>query len=94
MKLIAVLALVAPLAVLVAGCSDLQAIGATAAEHRRVMNDMQARATVAAVCDISLGAYLRELNEIERTYAGLVCGDAEAMREASMNRLVAPGALQ
>lgn len=61
---------------LLGACSDLQTLGAAAVEQRRVMNDMQARATMAAVCDISLGAYLRELNELERAYAGLVCGDA------------------
>ncbi|MEZ5864362.1 MAG: hypothetical protein R3D25_09985 [Geminicoccaceae bacterium] len=67
---------------LLGACSDLQALGATAAEQRRVMNDMQARATMAALCDISLGAYLRELNQLERTYAGLVCGDVGAMGQA------------
>ena len=61
---------------LLGACSDLQTLGAAAVEQRRVMNDMQARATMAAVCDISLGAYLRELNDLERTYAGLVCGGA------------------
>ncbi len=64
-----------------AACSDVRMLGAVAAEQRRVMNDMQARATMAAVCDISLGAYLRELNEVERRYAGLVCGDVLVMRE-------------
>ena len=64
------------------GCSEVRTLGAAAAEKRRVMNDMQARATLAAVCDISLGAYMRELNETERTYAGLVCGDVQAMRQA------------
>ena len=78
------------LLVLVAGlpllgaCSDLQTLGAAAAEQRRVMNDMQARATMAAVCDISLGAYLRELNQLERAYAGLVCGDVAAMGPAPL----------
>lgn len=66
----------------VGACSDVRMLGATAAEQRRVMNDMQARATLAAVCDISLGAYLRELSAVERRYAGLVCGDVDAMREA------------
>lgn len=82
---------------LIAACSEVRTMGAAAAEKRRVMNDMQARATMAAVCDISLGAYLRELNETERTYAGLVCGDVEAMRAALRapvlpRRLVATGA--
>jgi hypothetical protein len=66
---------------LIAACSDLRMLGSVAAEQRRVMNDMQARATMAAVCDMSLGAYLRELNEIERRYAGLVGGDVGVMQE-------------
>lgn len=78
--------------VLLGACSDLQLLGAAAAEKRRVMNDMQARATMAAVCDISLGAYLRELNQPERVYAGMVCGDAGAMGQALLpERLLAPG---
>ena len=47
---------IALLAVLLLGaCSDVKMLGATAAEKRRTMNDMQARATMAAVCGISLG---------------------------------------
>ena len=65
----------APLAMLLlAGCQTVQTWGAAAIERRRQMNDMQARATMAAVCDIALGAYFRELSEVERQYAGLVCG--------------------
>ena len=75
-RLIGLLALLS----LVAACSDIRMLGATAAEQRRVMNDMQARATMAAVCDVSLGAYFRELNAVERRYAGLVCGDVEALQ--------------
>jgi len=91
--LIGLLALL-PLAV---GCSEVRMMGAAAMEKRRVMNDMQARATMAAVCDISLGAYMRELNETERTYAGVVCGDVAAMRRALRGpalpeRLLATGA--
>lgn len=37
---------------------------------------------MAAVCAISLGAYFRELNAVERRYAGVVCGDAEALQAA------------
>lgn len=71
---------------LVVACSEVQMMGAAAIEKRRVMNDMQARGTMAAVCDISLGAYMRELNDTERTYAGLVCGEVEAMRRAMLTR--------
>jgi hypothetical protein len=57
-----------------AACTQVETYGAVAIETRRQMNDMQARATMAATCDIALGAYFRELSEIERRYAGLVCG--------------------
>lgn len=79
MRLAAGLLLLVPL---LAPCSDVQMLGATVVEKRRVMNDMQARASMASVCDISLGAYWRELNAIERRYAGLVCGDVEAVQQA------------
>jgi hypothetical protein len=62
------------LALLSAGCTEVRTYGAAAIEQRRVMNDLQARATMAATCDISLGAYFRELSAIEQRYAGLVCG--------------------
>ncbi|MFO1073318.1 MAG: hypothetical protein U1E17_11735 [Geminicoccaceae bacterium] len=64
------------LAMLVAlsGCAEVQTYGAVAIEQRRTMNDLQARATMAATCDIALGAYFRELSPVERRYAGLVCG--------------------
>lgn len=55
-------------------CAEVQSFGQTAVEQRRTMNDMQARATMAASCDISLGAYFRELSALERHYVGLVCG--------------------
>jgi hypothetical protein len=74
------------LLVLLAGCADVQMLGATGIEQRRVMNDMQARGTLAAVCDISLGAYLRELNAMERHFAGLVCGADPGLPE----QLVSP----
>jgi hypothetical protein len=60
--------------VLLPACAEVQSYGAVAVEQRRVMNDLQARATMAATCDIALGAYFRELSPVERRYAGLVCG--------------------
>lgn len=63
-----------PAVALLGACSDVQHLGATAIEQRRTMNDLQARATMAATCDIALGAYFRELSPIERSYAGAVCG--------------------
>ena len=41
---------------------------------------VNSRRVLAAVCDISLGAYLRELTEVDRRYAGLVCGDVLVMQ--------------
>ena len=55
-------------------CTEVQSFGHAAIEQRRTMNDMQARATMAASCDISLGAYFRELSALERQYVSLVCG--------------------
>ena len=59
---------------LLGACTQVATYGGIAADQRRQMNDLQARATMAATCDISLGAYWRELSELERQYAGLVCG--------------------
>lgn len=55
-------------------CAEVRSFGQATIEQRRTMNDMQARATMAASCDISLGAYFRELSSLERQYVGLVCG--------------------
>ena len=63
---------------LLSACAEVQGYGATAIEARRTTNDMQARATMAATCDISLGAYFRELSPLERQYVGLVCGGLPA----------------
>mgnify|MGYP001388259483 CR=1 FL=1 len=67
------LLLALPVTVLPA-CAEVRSFGQATIEQRRTMNDMQARATMAASCDISLGAYFRELSALERQYVGLVCG--------------------
>lgn len=59
---------------LVGACSTVQQYGSVAIEKRRQMNDMQARATMAATCDIALGSFFRELSPTERKYVTLVCG--------------------
>ena len=64
-------------------CAEVRSMGQATIEQRRGMNDMQARATMAAACDISLGAYFRELSPLERQYAGLVCGGAPALPAAA-----------
>ena len=69
-RMLAVLAL--PL--LLGACAQVRTVGMSLAEKRRQMNDMEARAIMAATCDIALGSYFRELSEVERQYAALVCG--------------------
>ncbi len=68
----------AAIASVLSGCAQqlatIQAAGAAAIEAKRQINDMKARAIMAATCDISLGAYFRELSDVERKYAALVCG--------------------
>ncbi len=61
-------------ALLLPACTEVQTLGTAAIQQRRMMNDLQARLTMAATCDISLGSYFRELSELERHYVGLVCG--------------------
>ncbi len=63
-----------PALLLLPACTEVQTLGASAVQQRRMMNDLQARFTIAATCDISLGSYFRELSELERHYVGLVCG--------------------
>ena len=72
-----------------AACTEVQTYGAAAVEQRRAMNDLQARATMAATCDIALGAYFRELSPMEQRYAGLVCGGI--FPEVSDSRLPVAG---
>lgn len=66
--------LLLPLFATLAACAQVQQAGLALVEKRRQMNDMEARAIMAATCDIALGAYFRELSDIERQYAALVCG--------------------
>jgi hypothetical protein len=63
---------------LLPACTEMQSYGSAAVEQRRTMNDMQARLTMAATCDIALGAYFRELSVLERQYVALVCGGVPA----------------
>ncbi|MGF1476167.1 MAG: hypothetical protein ACFB6S_11450 [Geminicoccaceae bacterium] len=55
-------------------CTRVSTLTASALEHRRTMNDIQARSTLAATCDLSIGSFYRELSDAERAYAALVCG--------------------
>ena len=62
------------LAIGTTACTEIQTWGTVAAQQRRTMNDLQARVTLAATCDISVGAFFRELSDTERHYVALVCG--------------------
>jgi hypothetical protein len=76
---------------LLPGCAEVQDYGQVAVQARRTMNDMQARATMAATCDIALGAYFRELSALERQYVGLVCGGVPPAGPAFARLEGAPG---
>ncbi|MCB1883603.1 MAG: hypothetical protein KDG89_06345 [Geminicoccaceae bacterium] len=68
---------------LLAACNNVVPLGMIAIEQRKAMNDLQARATLAASCDISLGAYYRALSESERRYVALACGADGARQPAA-----------
>ncbi len=61
-----VIALFLAVAFSLTGCAEVYSFSASAIEQRRVMNDMQARGTMAAVCDIAIGSYFRILTDTER----------------------------
>jgi len=63
--------------IFLSACADIQTFGSLAIEQRRIMNDMQARTTMHATCDISVGAYFRELNDGERRFTALICGGSD-----------------
>lgn len=66
------------LALLLPGCSTVRHYGEAAAAARREQNDLQARGTMAAVCDIAIASYLRELDARERQGVTLICPPADA----------------
>lgn len=65
------LALVAILAL--PGCAEIQTYGAAAAQYRRQMNDLQAKGTLDALCDLSAGSVGR-LPSDERDLVMRQCG--------------------
>lgn len=81
---------IACLAVL-SGCAPIQHYGEAAAAARRQQNDLQARATVAAACDVALASYWRELTPRERQALYLLCAPASVVEGLPM-QLTAPGA--
>ena len=64
------------LLLLVAGCSTVGDYGATAVAERRQMNDLQLQGTTAALCDVSVGAYVRAPEKAQRAIEAY-CGVAE-----------------
>lgn len=64
--------------VCLSGCAPVRHYGEAAAAARREQNDLQARATMAATCDIAVASYLRELSPRERQGVALICPDPAA----------------
>ncbi len=58
---------------LLPGCDTVRHWGEAGAAARREQNDLQARATMAATCDIAIASYLRELSPRERQGVALIC---------------------
>lgn len=54
-------------AIALAGCTQVEAYGNAAAELRRQQNDLQARGTIAQMCDLSIGAVSR-MSAAEREF--------------------------
>jgi hypothetical protein len=58
---------------LVAGCAEVQVAGHTAIQHRKLMNDLQAQATMLALCDLSIGSFFRQLTPEQRLLVARSC---------------------
>jgi hypothetical protein len=76
-----VVATAALLLAVLPGCTDAQMLGAVAIEKRKVMNDLQARATLAGLCDISVGAVYR-LPASDQQAVEIACGEMPVRLEA------------
>lgn len=70
---------------LLPACERASLLTMSAVEQRRAANDMQARLTMMATCDIAIGSYFRELNVEERQYAGVVCGGERPRQELTLS---------
>lgn len=71
------------------GCDTIRHYGEAAAAARRQQNDLQARATVAAACDVALASYWRALGPRERQALYLLCAPASVI-EGLPQQLAAP----
>lgn len=82
MRVVAILALVT-----LTGCGEARMYGQAAAEYRREMNDLQAQGTMAAICDLSLGSYWRQLTAAQRQMADLTCGADQQQLPAQLRAM-------
>lgn len=64
---------------LLASCTEAATYGNMAATYRRTANDLQAQATLAAACDISVGAYWR-LTQAQREAVDRLCAGLEMFK--------------
>jgi hypothetical protein len=71
---VAILAIV----VLLSSCAEGVAIGTTAVNYKREVNDLRARATMAALCDLSVGSSYRVLTPQARELQKLQCDPSAA----------------
>lgn len=56
-----------------AGCGRIEMLEGSVVDERRAANDLQARLTVAATCDLSIGSMLRELTGVQAQHAMALC---------------------
>lgn len=64
-------------------CAEVSTYGQAAAEYRRQMNDLQAKGTIDALCDISVGAYFR-LPPAKRSAVDGACGGGTSAQSIRM----------
>ena len=61
--------------VMLGGCAErLGEYGRQGVEEKRAYNDLKARGLMTALCDISLGAFYRELEPAEQCLVTQACG--------------------
>lgn len=87
---LAITALLVALAL--AGCTSyLTPYGVQAVEERKAMNDAQAQLAVLGMCDVAIGAAVREWSREELALAFLICNPTR--EPVDMARLAAPGSV-
>jgi hypothetical protein len=64
-----------PLAlVLLAGCAEVRTMTQAGVEQKIQYNDSQARFYSIVPCDMTIGAYIRTLNDVQQQAVWLLCG--------------------